>query len=359
MKNCSFAYLLSFVCLLAFGNANQKAETIAFSSHSVVAARHHLIQLVEEIKPGPEIPTELKAASLSLLGKTGSAQFHFAVAERKAHEHEILAELNKKLPALSGEKHFESSESATAEAPLFSTHPTMAFIAAPGSAAGGHHVYPGGLVQHTYTNVLSVLAFAETYEKAYQIKLPQKEKDLAVLAALWHDAAKTWVLEWKEDGSLTQKEGKIAGTSAHHIWGLAELVKRDFPTDFIVAVAGAHDAVIESQASESKVMGYLLAAAIIAGKPSSQVGLSATEPLRLVALPNLSHYLNNLGDADWSLSVPAQKKAFELVSDFVSKIPAKEQNWKRLALLSKHGEIPIYSVWKSDGPNAVRALLQK
>lgn len=350
MQQIKLIFLSVTLSFVAFGNGNSKAEAIAHQSKSVHSAHQELIKLVEKMKTNSELPDSLKKASLSLLGAKGSPRFQFEIASRKHEEKEILSALNQKLAALMGEnKPFETGESEI----LFSPYPQMSFITAPGSAMGGHHVYPGGLVHHTYTNVQTALRLAETYEKAYQIKLSQTEKDLAALAAIWHDAAKTWVMEWKEDGSLTQKEGKIAGTSAHHIWGIAELLKREAPTDFVVAVAGAHDAVMESQPSEKKVIGYLLAASVIAGKPETQAGLKVTVPPQLASLPTLIHYLNHLSDADWVISVPAQKKALELVSQVT------DSKWKALNLLSEHGEIPLYRLWKREGDKAVLNLLKK
>lgn len=340
-------------------SASEHAEKLAIGSLAVKNAYSELKKLVEKVQVTAEIPENLKSTSLQLLNAKTSSPFTFTINERRTKELEIAEELTKRLaPYMAGKPAFESSEYATEKNPLFPKNDVMSFIAAPGSATGGHHVYPGGLVHHTYTNALTAMKLAETYEKVYRVKLSTTEKNLGLLASLWHDAAKTWVIKWNDDGTLTKAEGKIAGTSAHHIWVLAELAMREIPSDFIVAVAGAHDAIIEGQPSEQKVIGYLLAASILSGKTLEQVGLVQKEnTLTLKTLPRLAHYLNNLGDADWAISVPAQKKALELVGGLSEN--SSEQRWKLLSLLSKHGEIPLYNAWRTGGEKAVAELLKQ
>ena len=121
--------------------------------------------------------------------------------------------------------------------PLFPTRQAMPFVAAPGGPWGGHHAYPGGLVDHTLVNLRSGLALATTYREVYRVEM---DLDLIRLAALWHDSAKTLTLTWEEDGSLTRDKGRIAGTAAHHVWGLAEAAFRRYPARFIVTLAAAH-----------------------------------------------------------------------------------------------------------------------
>jgi len=349
--------LALFLNTLFAESGNHLAETAAKDSPSVKAAYDEMIKMVEKMQVEKELPEALKKASLSLLTSKGSGAFKFAIQSRHWNELEITKELTTKISKHLGDKPvLEMSEYNSEKTPLFPKNEIMPFIAAPVTATGGHHVYPGGLVHHTYTNMLSALKLAETYEKTYQTKITPLEKNLGVLSALWHDAAKPWVLKWNEDGTLTGVEGKIAGTAAHHIWVLAELAIREMPADFIVSVAGAHDAVIEGQASEQKVINYLLAASIISGKSLSHVGLQEKEGIKLITLPRLAHYLNNLGDADWCFSVPAQKKAFELSGGF--KQMTSQERWKRLSHLSKVGEIPLYHAWKTGGESRAASLLK-
>ncbi len=350
-------FVLFFFTTLHAEEGNPTAEKVAFESASVKAAVEDIAKMIANIRTDKDLSETLKNASASLLNTKGSNTFKFTVLSRQWNEQEIVKELNSRLDSyMDGKPVIELSEYNTEKNPLFPKNVPMSFIAAPGSASGGHHVYPGGLVHHTYANILSATRLAETYEKTYQVKISQTEKNLAMLAALWHDAAKPWVLKWNEDGTLTNKEGKIAGTSAHHIWILSELAMREISPDFIVAVAGAHDAVIEGQPSEKKVIGYLLAASLISGKSLAQVGLEQKQGMKLIILPRLSHYLNNLGDADWAISVPAQKKALELVG--ASKVTNATERWKMLSQLSKHGEIPLYNAWRTGGDSAVNALLK-
>ena len=116
-------------------------------------------------------------------------------------------------------------------------HAAMPFMAAPASTWCVHHVFPGGLVFHTLTNLKNALVLGKNWEDINHIEL---NHDWLRAAPIWHDIAKTWVMQWMEDGSSTINEGKIAGTSTHHILGIAEALMRKLPPDFVVVVASAH-----------------------------------------------------------------------------------------------------------------------
>jgi hypothetical protein len=199
----------------------------------------------------------------------------------------------------------------------------MPFLAA---TAGGHHTYPGGLVDHTLFNLRSGLALAADYAHTYGIQL---DEDLVRAAAIRHDAAKTWTIRWNDDGTLA-REGQIAGTGAHHILGVAEMLARGWPARAVVSLASAHSPPHPGD-ELAALLRYLRAAAIIAGKTYAEAGLS--EDGKSLAEPApIEAFVNHLSDHDYVLTeTTAQAAAGE---------PA--DRWARAAELAREPDVVRY-----------------
>jgi hypothetical protein len=146
------------------------------------------------------------------------------------------------------------------------------FYAAPGGDAAGHHAWPGGLALHTALNAQIGYALVRAYGAQSRQSL---DADRVVIAALWHDWAKTMVFQWTSDGSETAEtslggaggaddDGKPGDsrTGAHHILGLAEAMSRGLSAGQIVVQACAHAQPTDGEAY--KIANWLRAAAIIA-----------------------------------------------------------------------------------------------
>lgn len=129
------------------------------------------------------------------------------------------------------------------------------FLAAPGGdCEKGHHGYPGGLAVHTLENLKAARGLAEDYREIYGVDL---HTDQLTAAVLWHDSLKAATLPWRSNGSCGP-EPQIAGTSAHHVLGLAAGILRHLPSDLLYLIAAAHS-------PDPKVIcGWLEAASIIA-----------------------------------------------------------------------------------------------
>ena len=151
-------------------------------------------------------------------------------------------------------------------------HLPQPFIAAPGSAFGSHHSYPGGLAVHESNNETADINLASEYSNVYgqtgpsgtpsinaaniaapapqdtAAYAPYLDGDLILGAPLWHDWAKPIVFQWNADGSEFQ-ELSIGGngaatddygapgdarTGGHHILSIAESMKRGFSPAFIL-----------------------------------------------------------------------------------------------------------------------------
>ena len=225
------------------------------------------------------------------------------------------------------------------------------YVAAPGSAFGGHHSEPGGLAIHVAVNLTSSLNLADTYRKVYGTLdakgLPALrdgpngtadkdfviDQDIAIGAPIWHDWAKTIVFQWNADGSEYAElnfggNGKTDAwgapgttkTGSHHLMGIAESMARELPPPFIIAQASAHGA--PAAGNEFSVVNWLRAAAILSGVDpvargylvQDQAGRLHLAPVRrlgsinvLASLPNQSnllyeYILHNLSDADYTFT---------------------------------------------------------
>jgi len=217
------------------------------------------------------------------------------------------------------------------------------FSSAPGSTFGGHHSYPGGLVLHEVLNDLSSQNFAILYRQLYGhrdrrgfaiVKRSAEAPDIVInddttiAAPLWHDWAKTIVLQWNADGTefselnfggngTSDNYGQSGNskTGSHHLLGLAESIKRKLSPEFVVAQASAHAA--PTLGNEYKVVNWIRTAAILAQVDPIASGYlmrDAENHLRLPALYQLGlkdqtnllveYTIHNLSDADYVFSIP-------------------------------------------------------
>ena len=233
--------------------------------------------------------------------------------------------------------------------------------AAPGSGYASHHAYPGGLVVHTALNVQSSLGLHKSYYDTYGFKL---NRDTVLAAQLLHDQAKPWVFQWREDAA-SLPEYTIAGTGAHHILGIAESICRGLPAEVVVAQASAHDNA-GTPADEARLVGYIKAAAIIAGQDPVAAGLLAAGG-NTVALPRrIEAFVTYLGDHDWIVSVPAAKWVIGLmeglaVADYGLKaadLKTKRFNSFRNYVFSQATMIGLYQTYAVGGQESLRTAVR-
>ena len=199
------------------------------------------------------------------------------------------------------------------------------FYSAPGSGYASHHAYPGGLATHTAANLQISEGIYNTYTGLFNSALSH---DIVIAAQALHDLAKPLVFQWQKDqSSLT--EYQIAGTGAHHIFSIAEVIYRGFPVEEIVAQSCAHT--IPSGKDEQIVAGYLKAAAIIAGKDAEKLGLVTSKGT--IPTPHKQEgYITSLGDHDFVLSGPACQKSVAILKE----IAAKDYGMSKAGLEGEH-----------------------
>lgn len=235
------------------------------------------------------------------------------------------------------------------------------FAAAPGSGYASHHAYPGGLAVHTALNVRSSLGLYSGYYDTYGFKL---NRDTVLAAQLLHDLHKPWVFQWREDAS-SLPEYPIAGTGAHHILGIAESIYRGLPAEVAVAQASAHDNA-GTPTDEARLVGYIKAAAMIAGKDPAEAGLLAAGGAT-VALPRqIEAFVTYLGDHDWIISVPAAKWVIGLlevlaVADYGMKaadLKAGRFNSFRNYVFSQATMIGLYQTYAVGGQEGLRKAVR-
>jgi hypothetical protein len=271
--------------------------------------------------------------------------------------------------------------------------PPQPIYAAPGGAAGAHHAYPGGLVIHEAQNQQSALALARSYEKVYGGGLGIDE-DLLRAAPVWHDWGKIIVLEWNADGTPWQ-EITLGGdgqhddygnpgdsrTPAHHILGLAEVIRRGLPPALVLTQAAAHAPPLPG--SEYSVVNWIRAAAIIARVDPVAEGLLRMgadrrlhmAPLRGLVEVDLSaggkpvpsvlpeYVFNHLADADFSLTIPAAQAADRVLAQLAPRFGfsgtdrARYNNEFRNVALSRITSERLYLMFVRGGLTAVTAEL--
>jgi hypothetical protein len=289
-------------------------------------------------------------------------------------------------------------------------HLPQPFSAAPGSAFGGHHSYPGGLAVHEAFNDLLDVSLAAGYRRIYGHSgaggLPvvgdgakvdvDIDDDVILAAPLLHDWAKALVFQWNADGTeftefgfggngSTDNNGAPGDsrTGAHHIISLAESMARGLPPKLVIAQAAAHST--PNEGGEFRVVNWLRAAAILAGvDPVAKNYLreDAAHHLRLPALgrlgdvdlnaavpsmPNapVEYQLHFLSDADHSQTIAALAVAELLLAKLAPGFgfdPAEAVRYNtkyRNPALSHASAERLYMLYTSGGLDAVRAQLAK
>jgi hypothetical protein len=307
-----------------------RAEHIAEQSPLVKA---HLGELKKEA--GKIHDNDLREIAMEFL-----ATPKFQLASRRTSEGQIRKALIEK----------GLLEEASAPTHLIPDHDPMPFIAAPASIWTQHHTFPGGLVFHELTNLKNALSLARNWEEVNKIHL---RYDWLRIAPIWHDIAKTWVLEWKADGTATTSEGQIAGTATHHILGVAEALMRNLPPELVVVIASAHQPA-HPPTELHELVRFLQAASIIAGKPFQAAGLS-DDGTKLAKPAPLESYLNHLSDHDWVASEVSFKEAADALKQTYSDLDA----WKQDELLSRFGDLRVTDTWRTSGAKGLRQLFTR
>ncbi len=238
------------------------------------------------------------------------------------------------------------------------------FWSAPGSGEGSHHAYPGGLAMHESFNAAVALSLARTYDVHYFGGRPTVSRDTAIAAALYHDAMKSAVFGWNDDGTLAD-ELTIAGTGGHHVLSGAEAIARGRDPRFVTTLLSAHAA--PSLGDESKVVAWARAAAIVAGVDPVAFGLVKRDGtgFALAADPApLEAFVNYLSDHDYVVSVHAMHVVSARLQQSWSRRPALLSlaptfAWYRSMILTRTTALALYDVLARNGAGAFDRTLTR
>lgn len=245
--------------------------------------------------------------------------------------------------------------------PPYKMQTPQPFYTAPGSGYASHHAYPGGLATHTAANLSISEGIYNAYINLFNSSI---SRDIIIAAQALHDLAKPLVFQWQNDQSCL-KEYTIAGTGAHHIFSIAEVIYRGFPAEEIVAQACAHQTP-GNENEEQTVVGYLTAAAIIAGKDPQSIGV-VTLQNTLPAPHKQEGYIVSLGDHDYVLSGPACQKTVKLLQQIAAEdyglseqqLQGEAFNKMRNYLGAQVSMMYVNSLTSQpDGPEQVRKLVR-
>jgi hypothetical protein len=210
------------------------------------------------------------------------------------------------------------------------------FWSAPGSDLNSHHSYPGGLLVHELFNSTMSANFERTYDAIYFENAPRVNRDLVILAALYHDIMKTVVFQFNDDGTLLE-ELSIGATGGHHCLSGAEAIARGHDARFVTVLLSAHAA--PSLGDEQKVVTWCRAAAAIAGVDPVEFGLvkKTADGYALAQIPPIETFISHLSDHDYVLTIPA-------VREVVQRLHAVDL-WRRHELLATHSAVALYQTF--------------
>ena len=143
------------------------------------------------------------------------------------------------------------------------------FWSAPGSGYQSHHAYPGGLCTHTGLNVRVSMALYDGYREVYDYML---DRDVVLAAQLPPRPAQAVGLPVGQGRRVPDRA--VPGRDRRAPRPRRGRVHRPAacPAEIVVAQACAHNHP-RTEADEVQVVGWLTAAAIIAGKDPVAYGL--------------------------------------------------------------------------------------
>ena len=343
--------LAAFSPIAAAAAAPKKARTIveiAAMSPIDMARKSDVVQTSYEIiraAAGRLRDPELRKAVLSIIENPAPT---IASADQSA----VLAALKKEGLIAAGRTSVFPKFSDTTRSP----QPTWS---APGSGYGSHHAYPGGLCTHVALNVVSAESLVAAYDNIDGLKL---DFDHAVGGEILHDLHKPWVFQWEADNAC-RKEEALAGTGEHHVLSIAESIKRGLPAEFVVAQACAHEHP-GSASGEAQVVGWLRAAAIIAGVDKlfdmGRTTLNITgDATCALFISRLERGVVHLADHDWVISVPACQWVVKALRNLAEKKwgvrDEKTFNALRNYVLCNLTAMRLYGILSAQGEEAFAA----
>lgn len=220
------------------------------------------------------------------------------------------------------------------------------FWSTPGSAEDSHHAYPGGLCVHELFNARMGDRFASNYDGIYFDSRKEIDRNLCVAAALYHDAMKTVVFQYRDDGTFTP-ELEIAGTGGHHVLSGAEAIVRGHDARFVTVLLSAHAA--PSLGDENKVVTWCRAAAMLAGVDPVSFGLvrRTQDGYALAEPPPIECFISHLSDHDYVLTVLASQMVRPALASVTSQFgvasgDAAALNWWRLRVCANASMVALY-----------------
>ncbi|MBQ1856344.1 MAG: TAT (twin-arginine translocation) pathway signal sequence, partial [Anaerovibrio sp.] len=194
------------------------------------------------------------------------------------------------------------------------------------------------------------------YEDTYGYSL---NEDLLTNAILLHDNLKPWVLQWNSENRCLP-EINIAGTGCHHVQEIADVMYRGLDPDLVITLADSHEHP-GWKSQEDQVVGWIKAAAIIAGKDPIKEGYldKSGETLPLPRRPE--GFLVHLGDHDFVLTAPVsrwlnaeiEKMAVKEYGIAESELKSKKYNTLRNYIYSQASDMHLYQTWVDKGDKAL------
>ncbi|AEE14877.1 hypothetical protein Thena_1258 [Thermodesulfobium narugense DSM 14796] len=233
-------------------------------------------------------------------------------------------------------------------------------LASPGSGYESHHSYPGGLVVHVAENLGNAKGIIKNYEWCFKEGL---DNDVVIAAQVLHDLEKPWVFQWLDEGS-SRPELQFCKTGEHHIYSIAEAIKRGFEPKVVIAQACAHEHP-GSHEGEKLVATWILAGSILAGIDPVKNGFLDYDNDGNFTLPKPFYpewFITHLGDHDYVLTVFAAKSSIKhlsevAVSTYNIEPKGKEFNILRNYLFSEIGQMGFYFNYVKSGKDNIKKLI--
>ena len=180
------------------------------------------------------------------------------------------------------------------------------------------------------------------------------DRDLIIGSAFYHDAMKTVVFQWNEDGTLFE-ELTIAGTGAHHILSGAQAILQKRSARFVITLLSAHAA--PSLGDETKVVDWCRAASIVAGVDPVAYGLvrrnGSAFSLACDFVP-IEAFISHLSDHDYVFSVHATHVVRAELEGLRARHGSRDA-WFLNTVLARESAIGLYRLLASQGRKAFTA----
>lgn len=253
------------------------------------------------------------------------------------------------------------------------------YLTAPSSHNDFYNAHPGGLAVTVAYNIRMAEAYTANYRQMFGVPV---NRDVSVAGLLIHEYPKTWLYQWKDDGSWLEEPRTVYDDTwhAHCIYVTAELMYRRFDSRIVMAMAAAHQLsaleagmdgrdVTTNWVGMERVAHFIKAAAVLAQVDPVAYGLLEHKNGDMVLAPQpAEQWVTHLSDMNWPYTMGAahlytQPALRQVAEDDLgikgADLHGKPFNQLKNYVWSQISQVTLYEILVREGEDAMRKTVNR